>query len=115
MAESMRDFEQELEASFKKIDEGDIITGTVVSVDETGVVLDLKYYTEGFIPAEEFSREPGFNLKEAVQPGKRSRQLFSGKTTDRAISCFQELRQQRFWHGRSLLNFRSQEKHWMLL
>ena len=70
MGESMKDFEQELEASFKKIDEGDIITGTVVSVDETGVVLDLKYYTEGFIPAEEFSREPGFNLKEAVQPGE---------------------------------------------
>ena len=70
MAESMKDFEQELAASFKKIDEGDIITGTVVSVDETGVVLDLKYYTEGFIPAEEFSREPGFNLKEAVQPGE---------------------------------------------
>ena len=64
MAESMKDFEQELEASFKKIDEGDIITGTVVSVDETGVVLDLKYYTE------EFSREPGFNKKEAVQPGE---------------------------------------------
>lgn len=70
MAESMKDFEQELEASFKKIDEGDIITCTVVSVDETGVVLDLKYYTEGFIPAEEFSREPGFNMKEAVQPGE---------------------------------------------
>ncbi len=69
MAESMKDFEKELEASFKKIDEGDIITGTVVSVDETGVVLDLKYYAEGFIPAEEFSREPGFNIKEAVQPG----------------------------------------------
>ena len=49
MAESMKDFEQELEASFKKIEEGDIITGTVVSVDETGVVLDLKYYAEGFI------------------------------------------------------------------
>ena len=70
MAESMKDFEQELEASFKKIVEGDIIAGTVVSVDETGVVLDLKYYAEGFIPAEEFSREPGFNIKEAVQPGE---------------------------------------------
>lgn len=70
MAESMKDFEQELGASFKKIEEGDIIAGTVVSVDETGVVLDLKYYAEGFIPAEEFSREPGFNIKEAVQPGE---------------------------------------------
>lgn len=69
MAESMKDFERELEASFKRIDEGDIITGSVVSVDETGVVLDLKFYAEGFIPAEEFSREPGFNIKEEVQPG----------------------------------------------
>ena len=69
-ATSMADYEKELEASFKKIEEGDIIAGTVVSVDETGVVLDLKYYAEGFIPAEEFSREPGFNIKEAVQPGE---------------------------------------------
>ena len=69
MAESMKDFEQELEASFREFEEGDIITGTVVSVDETGVVLDLQFYAEGFIPAEEFSRVPGFDIKEAVQPG----------------------------------------------
>ena len=69
MAESMKDFERELEASFKRIDEGDIISGTVVSVDESGVVLDLKFYAAGFIPVEEFSRVPGFNSKEAVQPG----------------------------------------------
>ena len=69
MEESMKDFERELEASFKRIDEGDIISGTVVSVDESGVVLDLKFYAEGFIPVEEFSRVPGFNIKEAVQPG----------------------------------------------
>ena len=49
MAESMKDFERELEASFKRIDEGDIISGTVVSVDESGGVLDLKFYAEGFI------------------------------------------------------------------
>ena len=67
MAESMKDFERELEASFKRIDEGDIISGTVVSVDESGVVLDLKFYAEGFIPVEEFSRVPGFNIKEEVQ------------------------------------------------
>lgn len=69
MAESMKDFETELEASFKKIDEGDIITGTVISVDEKEVVLDLKYYAEGIIPAEDFSREPGFSLKEEVHVG----------------------------------------------
>lgn len=53
----------------KKIEEGDILTGTVVSVDEKEVILDLKYYAEGVIPAEDYTREPGFNLKEEVHPG----------------------------------------------
>ena len=61
MAESMKDYEKELEASFKKIEEGDILTGTVISVDEKEVVIDLKYYAEGIIPAEDYSREPGFS------------------------------------------------------
>ena len=34
MAETMKDYEKELEESMKKIEEGDIITGTVISVDE---------------------------------------------------------------------------------
>ena len=69
MAESMKDYETELEASFKKIEEGDILTGTVISVDEKEVVVDLKYYAEGIIPAEDYSREPGFSLKEQVHAG----------------------------------------------
>ena len=69
MAETMKDYEAELEASFKKIEEGDILTGTVISVDEKEVVLDLKYYAEGIIPAEDYSREPGFNIKEVVHVG----------------------------------------------
>ena len=56
MAESMKDYETELEASFKKIEEGDILTGTVISVDEKEVVVD-------------YSREPGFSLKEQVNVG----------------------------------------------
>lgn len=69
MAESMKDYEKELEESMKKIEEGDILTGTVISVDEKEVIIDLKYYAEGVIPAEDYSREPGFNLKEEVRPG----------------------------------------------
>lgn len=69
MSETMKDYEKELEASFKKVQEGDIITGTVISVDEKEVVLDLRYYAEGIIPAEDYSREPGFNLKEDVHVG----------------------------------------------
>lgn len=33
-ATSMADYEKELEASFKKLEEGDMITGTVIAVDE---------------------------------------------------------------------------------
>ena len=69
MAESMKDFEKELEESMKKIEEGDILTGTVISVDEKEVILDLKYYAEGVIPVEDYSREPGFNIKEEVHEG----------------------------------------------
>ena len=65
----MKDYEKELNESMKKIEEGDILTGTVVSVDEKEVILDLKYYAEGVIPAEDYTREPGFNLKEEVHPG----------------------------------------------
>ena len=69
MAETMKDYEAELEASFKRIEEGDILTGPVISADEKEVILDLKYYAEGIIPAEEYSREPGFCIKDEVHVG----------------------------------------------
>lgn len=68
--ETMADYSAELEASFKQIKEGDILTGTVIGISETEVILDLKYYTEGIIRLEDFSDEPGFSLKDAVQMGE---------------------------------------------
>ena len=41
--ETMEDYSKELEASFKKIGEGDIISGTVISVNEEEVILDFNY------------------------------------------------------------------------
>lgn len=66
---TMDDYSTELEASFKKIEEGDIVTGTVIAVDEKEVTVDLGYYAEGIIRAEDYNREPGFSLKNQVQPG----------------------------------------------
>ena len=54
-ATSMADYEKELEASFKKIEEGDMITGTVIAVDEEEITLDLRYYTEGIIKVSDYS------------------------------------------------------------
>ncbi len=65
--ETMKDFERELEASFRKIAVGDMIKGTVIAVNEEEVVLDLRYYTQGIIKAEEMSNDPGFVIQEAIQ------------------------------------------------
>ncbi len=67
--ESMNDYKNELEASFRKLSEGDIITGTVIAVTEEDVTLDLKYYASGIIKAEEISADPDFNLLESVHVG----------------------------------------------
>lgn len=67
--ESMADYAAELEASFKKVREGDILTGTVIGVSETEITLDLKYYTEGIIRLEDYSSNQDVILKEAVQVG----------------------------------------------
>lgn len=69
MEESMKDYEVELEASFRKINEGDVIQGTVIDVNENEVTLDLKYYTQGIIKAEDMSNDPGFSLLEDVKIG----------------------------------------------
>lgn len=69
MSETMKDYEKELEASYKKIAEGDILTGTVIGTTEDEVILDLKSYAEGIIKAEDYSREPGFSVREQVHTG----------------------------------------------
>ena len=67
--ESMDDYKEELEASFKQIHEGDILTGTVIGVSETAITLDLKYYTDGIIRLEDFTNDPNFNLAEDIHTG----------------------------------------------
>lgn len=69
VTESMEDYKDALEASLKKIREGDIMTGTVISVTETAVILDLKYYTDGIITAENLSNDPSFKLMEEIHVG----------------------------------------------
>ncbi|MBD5395540.1 MAG: S1 RNA-binding domain-containing protein [Lachnospiraceae bacterium] len=69
MEESMKDYEKELEASFRTINEGDVIKGTVIDVNEEEVTLDLKYYTQGIIKAQDMSEDPGFSVLNDVKIG----------------------------------------------
>lgn len=68
-AESMADYTEELDASFRKIQEGDIMTGTILSIGDEEAVIDLKSYAEGIIRKEDFSADPSFVISENVKPG----------------------------------------------
>ena len=63
MAESMKDFETELEQSFQVIKEGDVLEVVVICISDTEITVDLNYYTEGIIPLEECSDDPAFSIK----------------------------------------------------
>ena len=67
--ESMKDYEKELERSFRTINEGDIVSGAVVAVTDEEVTLDLNYYAPGIIKIENLSNDPDFHAKEELQPG----------------------------------------------
>lgn len=67
--ESMDDYKDELEASFRKISEGDIITATVIAVSEEEAALDLKYFAPGIIKAGDLSDDPDYSIMEALHPG----------------------------------------------
>lgn len=66
---SMKDFENELERSFKVLKEGDIIDVSVIGISDTEITVDLDYYTEGIIPLEECSHDPAFSIKRDINIG----------------------------------------------
>lgn len=67
--ETMKDYEKELERSFRTINEGDIISGMVIAVSEEEVTLDLNYYTQGIIKVDNLSNDPNFNVFSDVAQG----------------------------------------------
>lgn len=67
--ETMDDYREQLEATFKKIRTGDVITGTVIDVTEDAVLVDLKTYADGIIRKEDLSEDPDFVMEEMLHPG----------------------------------------------
>ncbi|MBQ4564131.1 MAG: S1 RNA-binding domain-containing protein [Lachnospiraceae bacterium] len=53
--ESMDDYATELEASLKRVNVGDVLTGTILGVTEDTVMVDLKYYSQGVIAKADFT------------------------------------------------------------
>lgn len=66
---SMDDFKDELSHSFRKLQPGDIVKGTVIGVSDTQVTIDLGSYSEGIIKIDELSNDPRFSIKADIAVG----------------------------------------------
>lgn len=67
--ETMEDYKEALEASYRRIRPGDIVTGTVIDVNDQDVTIDFNYYAPGRIPVTELSDDPTYHVLEDVAVG----------------------------------------------
>lgn len=69
MSDMNNDFEQMLEASLVTIHNGEIVEGTVISVKEDEIVLNIGYKADGIINRNEYSNQSGIDLRDFVKEG----------------------------------------------
>jgi len=58
-AEDEEDFEALYEASIKDLREREVVSGTVIGINDEGVLVDVGYKSEGLIPRKQFCDEEG--------------------------------------------------------
>ncbi len=85
----MEEFEKEINASFQKYEEGDIVTGTVIGVSDTEVTVDLGSYTEAIISLAELSNDPRFSIKADIAVGDEITATVTGENAEGVLflSC----------------------------
>lgn len=64
-------FEQMLEESFKTIRTGEVVEGTVISVKEDEIVLNIGYKSDGIITRNEYTNTPNVDLTTVVAIGDK--------------------------------------------
>lgn len=68
-SESELTFEQMLNESFTTLHTGDVVKGTVISISNEEVSVNLNYKSDGIIPKGEFSRDANVLPSKVLQPG----------------------------------------------
>ncbi len=64
-------FEQMLEETLVTIHNGEIVEGTVISVKEDEIILNIGYKADGIITRNEYSNQSGIDLREVVKEGDK--------------------------------------------
>lgn len=98
-AETMADYEDEINASFRRFAEGDRVTGTVVSVEEEEVILDLNSFSQGVIPRGEYSDDPSFHAMDEIRTGETltATVLDSDDGQGRVLLSLKEAKEEEAW------------------
>ena len=68
--EDMENWMDLYEESFKRFQEGEVVTGKIISMDKDNVLVDIGYKSEGLIPIREFLDEDGtlsVNVDDSVE------------------------------------------------
>jgi len=76
---SDQDFLAAIDSTLKNFNDGDIVTGTVVKVDQDEVLLDVGYKTEGVIPVKELAIKHHVDPFEEVHVGDEIEALVQQK------------------------------------
>ena len=76
------DFEAAIAATVLEFNDGDIVEGTVVSVDADGAMIDVGYKSEGLIPTRELSIRNNVDPHDSVKVGDRVEAVVLTKEDD---------------------------------
>jgi small subunit ribosomal protein S1 len=93
------DFEAAIARTVIEFKEGDIVEGTVVSVDADGAMVDVGYKSEGLIPTEELSIRASIDPSTIVSVGDKIEALVLNKEDDegRLILSKKRAQYERAW------------------
>ncbi|GMQ63349.1 30S ribosomal protein S1 [Vallitalea maricola] len=61
---SMEDYAEEIDNTFVKLSEGDIVEGKVLSVTDTEILVNIGYISDGIIPVQEIIHDENVSLKD---------------------------------------------------
>ncbi|HUU40871.1 MAG TPA: 30S ribosomal protein S1 [Desulfatiglandales bacterium] len=76
------DIEEMYEQSLRQIQEGELVTGEIIKIDEDFVLVDIGYKSEGVIPIGEFKDSEG---KVAAKPGDKIDVVLERKESDEGL------------------------------
>lgn len=70
-AETMADYEAEINASLKKIKNGDLVEGEIIGVNDKEALVNFGYASDGIVPASEMPLEPEQKPNEKYKVGDK--------------------------------------------